>query len=63
MEKASFRDIIAMLNARFPDRDMLTVKDCATVIGCSERTVARKIKLNALTHRVSKPDFARQISA
>ena len=61
-EKEGFRDNIALLNARFPDKDMLSKADVAEFMGVSWDTVKRHIRFNAATKRVSKADLARQIS-
>lgn len=61
-EKAGYRDNYAMLQDRFPDRDMLTASDVAQVTGLTVQTVRKKFQFNAMTRRVSKADLARQIS-
>ena len=62
-EPDGYRLILERLNEWFPDKDMLTYKDCAAFIGCCVRTVKRKIRFNKLLNLVSKSDFARQICA
>lgn len=61
-EKEGFRDNMALLNIRFPEKDMLNKNDVAEFIGCSYSTVSRRIRFNPATRRVSKADLARQIS-
>lgn len=61
-EKAGFRDNIEILNARFPEKDVLTMREVADWLGVSLRTAYRKIKYNKELGRVSKADLARQIS-
>jgi len=61
-EKEGFRENLALLNERFPDRDMLRVVDVMAFTGMSRNTVVKKIRFNAATSRVSKADLARQIS-
>lgn len=61
-EKEGFRENMALLNERFPDKDMLGKGDVARFMGVSWDTVTRRIKFNAATGRVSKADLARQIS-
>lgn len=59
-EKVSYRDNLAILHERFPDKEMLNAKDVQTVYGCSLSTVYKKILGNL--HRISKPDLARLMS-
>lgn len=62
-EKECFRENIEMLNARFPDKDMLTKKDVAVVLGVTLRSrQLGRIRFNSATRTVSKADLARQIS-
>ncbi len=61
-EKEGYRENIALLNERYPEKDMLTIADVAAFIGCSERTVRRNICFNKATGRVTKADLARQVS-
>lgn len=62
-EREGYRENIALLNARFPEKDMLGVAEVAAFCGVSARTVRRRIKMNAATGRISKADLARQISS
>ena len=61
-EKEGYRDNMALLNERFPDKDMLGPGDVAQFMGVSWDTVRRRIRFNAATKRISKADLARQIS-
>lgn len=60
-EKAGFRDTIALLNARFPEKDMLTVKEVMEFCGMSRNTAKSRIRFNALTGKITKADLARQV--
>ena len=60
-EKEGFRENVQMLNERFPDVDMLTVKDVMQITGLCEQTVRKIIRFNPVTKRVTKADLARQI--
>lgn len=35
-EKDGYRDILETLNKRYPDHDMLRIKECATILGVSK---------------------------
>ena len=61
-EKEGYRDNIALLNARFPDKDMLSKGEVAAFMGVSWDTVQRRIRFNSATKRITKADLARQIS-
>ncbi len=61
-EKAGFRDNMALLNEMFPDRGMFNINEAAQFVGCSRQTVRKWITFNATTGKISKADFARQIS-
>ena len=62
-EKAGYRENLELLNARFPDKDMLSRGDVATFMGLSYRSrVIDRIHFNRTTRLVSKSDFARQVS-
>ena len=61
-EKASFRDVMAELNAMFPDQGMLGKGEVAKFLGVNRSTVARRgIQFNPVTGRVTKADLARQV--
>lgn len=62
-EPEGYRLNLEQLNAAFPEAGMLTKKQVAEFIGVCERTVARNIRFNPATGRISKSDLARQISA
>lgn len=59
-EKEGFRDCIELLNARFPEKDMLNVKEVMEFCGISRDTAKRKIRFGA-TGKVTKADLARQV--
>ena len=61
-EKDGYRDNIELLNERFPDKQMLTYAECAEFMGCSLRTAQRKIRINPAIGRITKADFARQVT-
>lgn len=61
-EKEGFHDNVAALNEMFPDKGMLTKSDVARFMGASLDTVARRIRFNTTTKRISKADLARQIT-
>jgi len=59
-EKEGFRDNLERLDAFFPGKEMLTVKDVARFEGCCRQTASRRYRYNA--HKlISKADYARQI--
>ena len=63
-EKAGYRENLALLNARFPDKDMLNRDDVAAFMGLSRRSrVIDRLSFNKTTRLVSKSDLARQVSA
>ncbi len=43
-EKQCYRDMLEVLNEKFPDRQFLNAQEAADFIGCSRRTVDRKFK-------------------
>lgn len=61
-EREGFRDNLALLNERFPEKDMLSIADVAVFLGVSQRTARRNIRFNERTGRVTKADLARQVS-
>ena len=61
-EKEGFRETIADLNRVFPEQGTLDHADVARFLGCSVRTVQRRIRFHPVTRRVTKADLARQIS-
>lgn len=62
-EKEGYRLNIELLNARFPEKDMLTVAEAAAFMGVSESTVRRRIRFPGNLKRITKADLARQVSA
>ena len=58
-EKDDYREILASLHRRFPDKEMLTITDSADFIGCSYWSARRNLPFNPTTHRISKPTLAR----
>lgn len=61
-EKASFRDVMAELNAMFPDQGMLGKGEVAKFLGVNRSTVTRRgIRFNSVTGRITKADLARQV--
>lgn len=60
-EKNGYRDTIALLNERFPDKDMLNVAEVMEFCGISRNTAKKKIRFNSLTGKVTKADLARQV--
>lgn len=57
-EKEDFRANIELLNARFPDYDMLTIQDTMKVLGYSSpNSVKRRLKF--VDGKVSKAAVAR----
>lgn len=60
-EKEGFRDCIALLNARFPDKDMLNIAEVMEFCGISRNTAKKKIRFNATTGKITKADLARQV--
>ena len=61
-EKASFRDVMAELNAMFPDQGMLGKGEVAKFLGVNRSTVTRRgIRFNSITGRITKADLARQV--
>ena len=39
----AYREHLAELNARYPDKSTLTLEECAAELGVSKRTVTRRI--------------------
>lgn len=60
-EKEGFRDCIALLNERFPDKDMLNVSEVMEFCGISRNTAKKKIRFNEVTGKITKTDLARQV--
>lgn len=60
-EKEGFRDCIALLNERFPEKDMLNIAEVMEFCGISRNTAKKKIRFNAATGKITKTDLARQV--
>lgn len=45
-ERDGYRDILEQLNERYPDHDMLRIKECGAVLGVS--------KFETVVHRLSR---------
>ena len=64
-EKADYRDNLALLNARFPDRDMLSLNDLCPVFGYKDkRSLRGRLSRAGITingGRVSKAVIARHM--
>lgn len=59
-EKEGFRDNLELLNERFPNVDMLDMKQVMMVIGCGDRrTLRQKIPQHWVGNRLSKVYLAR----
>ena len=59
-EKAGYRDTIALLNERFPEKDVLKVVDVIAFTGMSRPTVKKHIRFNP-AGKITKADLARQV--
>lgn len=59
-EKDGYRDTIAMLNERFPEKDMLNIGEVMTFTGMSRPTVKKHIQFNP-AGKITKADLARQV--
>lgn len=57
-EKEDYRANLEILNARFPDYDMLTVEDIMQVTGIKSRNTIRK-HFELVNRRLSKAALAR----
>ena len=63
-EKPDWRDNIYLLNARFPDHDMLTIEECMEVFGWkSINTVKKHLGHLIVCNRISKAALARFMCA
>lgn len=64
-EKADYRDNLALLNARFPDRDMLSISDLCPVFGYKDRRSLKgrltRAGITIADGRVSKVAIARHM--
>lgn len=61
-EKEDYRTILEALEARFPDKYMLTVTDVAGWMGISRQTVRRRFPLPKGEHYYSKAELARRVA-
>ncbi len=61
-EKDGYRLNIELLNQRFPEKDMLNIREVMEFTGCSYNTVRKHIRFAAMG-MVTKADLARQITA
>lgn len=59
-EKEGYRDCIALLNERFPEKDMLTISEVMEFCGICRNTAKKKIRFGALG-KITKSDLARQV--
>lgn len=57
-EKEDYRANLEILNARFPDYDMLTIEDIMQVTGFKSRDTIRKY-FKLVNNRISKATLAR----
>ncbi len=57
-EKECYRDNLERLDSRFPNKELLSQKECAEFLGCSPRTIKRNYGII----RITKAAFARLIS-
>ena len=60
-EKEGFRDNLERIDAAFPDKELLTVTDIAKFEGSDRGTVRKRYRFNQF-HRITKADWARQVS-
>ena len=60
-EKVGFRDNLERIDAFFPDKELLSATDIARYEGCHRTTAAKKYRFNA-SKRITKADYARQVS-
>jgi hypothetical protein len=59
-EKEGYRENLELLNARFPNEDMLSQVQVMQVLGCTDRrTLRRHIPKNWVGNRLSKVYLAR----
>ena len=64
-EKECFRDNLARLDEKFPDKETLSMTEAAAYIGISKTTLWRhseRYRIDPVTKRVSKAQLARALS-
>lgn len=61
-EKEDYRPIMEELNARFPDKFLLSVSDVAAWLGICRATVRRRYPLPRGEHHYSKAELARRVA-
>ncbi|MBR4702319.1 MAG: hypothetical protein IKO91_00595 [Oscillospiraceae bacterium] len=61
-EKEDYRPILEELNARFPDKFLLTVTDVAAWLGCGRKTVRDRWPLPKGEHHYTKVYLARRLA-
>ena len=59
-EFEGYRDCLALLNTRFPDKDMLNIAEVMQFCGISRNTAKKQIKFNSFG-KITKSDLARQV--
>ncbi len=59
-EKASYRDNLERITARFPNKEMLTVKDVSVFCGIDNRTAKKLFEFT--NNYISVAKLARQMS-
>ena len=59
-EKEFYRENLELLNARYPDHDMLSFEEVKTVMGWTDtRTIKKYLGKHIVCERISKPALAR----
>ncbi len=61
-EKEDYRPILEALNARFPDKHLLSVTDAAAFLGVCRQTVRNRYPLPRGEHYYSKAELARRVA-
>lgn len=59
-EKECFRDYLERLDEKFPDKEVLTQKDCAEFLGKNKKTIKARYGIGACG--ISKVKLARLLS-
>ena len=60
-EKDGYRDLLEVLNEKYPDKELLDIGEVAAFCGLCRNTVRKYIRFNERTKKVSKTDLARQL--